>query len=352
MRKFTGTIVAAALATLVPQLAQAAEQLYVAPFSSAPLEVVGTGGAVTNSSFTGGNLSNTSDVTFDSGGNVYVASFGSNTVLRYNSSGTSLGPITGFPSASNQRTFSMAFGPLDGALYVASPDTNNTGFGVSFSRVTNPSGTPSVTDLSSSLSNVAGYMAFGPTTTYDPGTGSQTVQPLYYDTYASGNLSTLRVAYINSSGTVLNSGGTEIVSAISGEEEGVAIGGGFVYVSNYSDAKVRRYDLAGNPAPSIGNTGAVFANSYPSIADIALDSAGNLYVTDISDPVNQYGGLYKYKSDGTLDTSFGTGGFLTFADNHSIYGLGITGSVPEPTSLALLGLGTMGLAFFRRQRGR
>jgi sugar lactone lactonase YvrE len=342
MRKFSSSVLAAALAFLVPQMVQAAE-LYVTPYSSGPIQVLdSSNGSVLNSNFTGGNVGGMTDVTFDSNANVYVAAYSANKVNRYSPAGAQLVP---FQLSAPASPISVEFGPLDGALYVGSA-SQSTAFGNGLTRFADPSvnaSTPvaNVTDAS------AADMAFGPITTHL----SQTVQPIYWTTYTGGspNLGTVRMAYLNASGTVVGSE-SDFVSAASlnmNNPAGMAIdrARNFLYVGDYPSGNINRYDL------TTATGGQFFAGSgspwNKGITGMAVDSAGSLYVSSYySQSVTK---LNTGGNTGVVDTAFGDNGTVSFA--YQIYGIGIL-EVPEPGSLALLGFGTMGLAFFRRPRGR
>lgn len=96
--------------------------------------------------------------------------------------------------------------------------------------------------------------------------------------------------------------------------------------------------------------------------DIGLTMGGtqmsNGASADRSDGAGSYAYFFGLVSDtdlGSITMKFGDGSFLMTAtvDDVSLYGTGQTGTIPEPASLALLGLGLLALcATPQRQRGK
>jgi glucose/arabinose dehydrogenase len=71
-----------------------------------------------------GGLSNPNDLVQGPDGNIYVASAGTNSVIRYSPTGQLLGTFVASGSGGLSNPYGLAFGP-DGNLYVDSPSNNN-----------------------------------------------------------------------------------------------------------------------------------------------------------------------------------------------------------------------------------
>jgi uncharacterized delta-60 repeat protein len=89
-----------------------------------------------------------------------------------------------------------------------------------------------------------------------------------------------------------------------------------------------KYDSGGTLDPFFGTAGIVVHNNARGGAgkDIALDNAGNIYVSgyNIQTAIFNYDMVvWKYKSDGTLDLSFATAGFVTYDNGGHDQGDGI-----------------------------
>jgi uncharacterized delta-60 repeat protein len=91
-----------------------------------------------------------------------------------------------------------------------------------------------------------------------------------------------------------------------------------------------KYDSGGTLDTSFGTTGIVVHNNANARSgdgkDIALDNAGNIYVSGYSNQIaisNYDMVLWKYRSDGTLDLSFATAGFVTYDNGGHDQGDGI-----------------------------
>jgi uncharacterized delta-60 repeat protein len=91
-----------------------------------------------------------------------------------------------------------------------------------------------------------------------------------------------------------------------------------------------KYDSGGTLDTSFGTAGIVVHNNANATGgmgkDITLDNAGNIYVSGYSTQIaifNYDMVVWKYKSDGTLDLSFATAGFVTYDNGSHDQGDGI-----------------------------
>ena len=290
-----------------------------------------------------------------------VLSNGDSRVLKYDDSGNFLSVIATFPVVSNPS--GVAFGP-DGDLFVASSFINGQvlrfdGTTYAYEGVFASSDKPlrglafgTDGDLFVARTNFAGV---GEVLRYDGVTGASE------GVFATG--SELSVPYDVTFGTggdlfVTSNGTHEVLryDGITGAFEGAfASGGGMgsptglkfgtdgdLFVSSIATQSVLRYD---------GVTGAfegVFASGgLLGPFGLAFGPAGDLFVADGSSQSNivRYDGV-----TGAYEGNFAVNGgllhptFLAFTPDD------VSEAVPEPTSLALLGMGVMGLLAFLQRR--
>jgi sugar lactone lactonase YvrE len=245
-----------------------------------------------------GGLTDARGVAVGPGGDLFVADFSNDNILRFNSSGGFLGVFT---SGANVDTpLGIAFG-TGGDLFVASagPASNIARVDGTTGVVTNPS-------FTSGNSLVLGgpqYLTFGPDLAvtdiaghlfrFDPTTG----------------VSTFEAALDNPVGVTFD-----------------ALGNLFV-AQRISDNVLLL--PAGGGGSSILIPNGAFTSSP---ADMKIGPDGLLYVTT-------GGAIYRFDTSGTLVDSFGTGGrYMAFTDSTV---------VPEPETWTLLGLGIVGAQWMR-----
>jgi DNA-binding beta-propeller fold protein YncE len=83
-------------------------------------------------------------------------------------------------------------------------------------------------------------------------------------------------------------------------------------------------------------TRSIFASGLDPMG-LAFDAAGNLFATDYGSDT-----IYKFTPDGTRST------FTSGVNGHGVFFLAF--QVPEPSVLAMLGMGVLALAGFRRRK--
>lgn len=124
------------------------------------------------------------------------------------------------------------------------------------------------------------------------------------------------VTYGNSAMEYSSDVGNSIVLDVSGN---IYVAGYSTSVDGYLDMAIWKYKVDGTLDLSFGGSGIVTHNNAAGgngvdvAKSIALDISGNIYVTGQSGTVNYSSdmAIWKYKSDGTLDTSFNGTGVVT-----------------------------------------
>lgn len=109
------------------------------------------------------------------------------------------------------------------------------------------------------------------------------------------------------------------------------------YINGYKYSIIK-YTSDGILDTTFGNNGVVTYDEYFfNVANaITLDTSGNIFVTGYTFDINEYMTIWKYNSDGSLDTSFGNNGLATY---------------PCTTDVSTIGEGDLGRAIQIDQNG-
>ncbi len=241
--------------------------LYVSSFhTDQVLRYNGSSGAFLNVFVAAGSggLDGPDDLLFAPDGNLYVSSFNNDRVLKYNgATGALIGTFVAAGSGGLDGPRGLAWGPADGNLYVAS-ELND--------RVLRYSG------VNGDFFNVAVDPGFG---------GLDAPRSMVFD--ASGDL---RVAGFNSDVVhVFDVDQRNFLSAGSGLDfpEGIVFNGGFAYVSSRDTDQVLRYSATTGAFVGVFVTAGSGGLDGPQ--DLVFGPNGNLFVSSIfSDEVIEYNG--------------------------------------------------------------
>jgi glucose/arabinose dehydrogenase len=313
------------LLVVVGSASALASSLYVSDASLDTVQVFSaSSGALTGSLTPTGGWGSPTGIAVGPNGNVYVADFNNSVVDEFSASGAFLSTII---SAGLNGPTGLAFGP-DGNLYVANFGPGGFSYIASFTSGGSPvnlSFVPSSTGLFD-----PGAIAFGPDgNLYIADSSNGAVDQVLLP---SGAFTTLIPAgcpstpFANPQGVAFGPDGNLYVS-----DAGFGCGGSTGF-------GVYKYDTGGNLLGTF-----VATNVLSTPIDLAFGPDGNLYVTDASG-VEQFNGTTGVQiadfipSGGSTDPLINPS-FLAFS------------SVPEPTSVGLIGLGLAGLAIRLRSLG-
>lgn len=83
-----------------------------------------------------------------------------------------------------------------------------------------------------------------------------------------------------------------------------------------------RYTPSGAPDTTFGTNGVVFYSDLSQGQDVAIDSNGNIVVVGIAGGVERLT-IWRYKADGTLDSTFGGDGIVTYDGGDASQGFGV-----------------------------
>jgi uncharacterized delta-60 repeat protein len=127
--------------------------------------------------------------------------------------------------------------------------------------------------------------------------------------------------------TTINTRDGDVVNSVAVQPDGKIVAAGDTYLSwNSSDFALARYNPDGSLDTSFDGDGIVITNykQYDHISDLAIQPDGKLVVAGYAGTHNYDDdcALVRYNSDGSLDTSFGSGGFVTinFSEADNDYG--------------------------------
>jgi sugar lactone lactonase YvrE len=265
---------------------------------------------------TGNGLTRPYGNAFGPDGSLYVSSFRTNQILRFNGqTGEFLGVFAsdnngglGSPNGLNGPN-GLLFGP-DGSLYVTTEGTaNDLNGALTFSYASQV--------LRYSPEQVAGSV---PTTTPTVFVDQPVALP---ETFGFVSLLGLALAPDNNS----------------------------IYVSDFAGG-IRQYDLTGQLLQNLSTnyTGTTPSNNFiGSLTFGTGDNSNTLYSVGFDFTQSNLGTILSYANGQGSETSFsGT----SFTSSNLSRPIGVTAAVPEPSTMAGLGLGLAGLAAARRKRSQ
>ena len=304
-------VAAVALLFAASPFARAVDLLYVGIFNGGGDDgkvvtydvSLGNATSIANSMnvFTKDIMTRPAGVAFDSSGNLFVASQGSNTVRKYDSSGNYQSSI----SAGISSPYQIAIGASDN-LFVAnrdSPSTLITRYDSSGNQL------PSI-----GSGNTSGPM----------GLALDSAGNIY-----NGNWWSNKVTVFDQNGAFVKN----ITDQVSNGTSLTFNSTGYLYVSGY-DSTISKYDPSGNYVSKITTGG--MSDPY----GLAFSSAGDLYVISSN---NQK--IIKYNANGVLQFAWSLP-----VNKYAYYGTFKTAAVPEPSTYALAAIATGVMATIARRR--
>ena len=136
----------------------------------------------------------------------------------------------------------------------------------------------------------------------------------------SGQTSGTLDASFGTRGTVITDfGGSAAARAVAVQPDGKIVAAGVAFINDVSNVAMARYNTNGTLDTSFGTGGTVatplvFAGSFFRVTSVALQPDGKIVLAG-STVLNPFAvfALARFNSNGTLDTSFGTGGRVTTA---------------------------------------
>jgi uncharacterized delta-60 repeat protein len=116
--------------------------------------------------------------------------------------------------------------------------------------------------------------------------------------------------------------GDSVASALVRQPDGKLVVAGYTGSDANTEIALARYDANGSLDPSFGSGGEVTtSNGSASVANaLALQADGKIVAAGMADSANA---LVRYNTDGTLDTSFGDGGFAEGGAADTVYALAV-----------------------------
>ena len=276
------------------QFSKAADFMYVTNTGSNLVGVYDTNGVLQSTIGSSATLNGPTGIVFDGSGNMFVASHYSNSISKFDSSGTFISTI----SANLNGPEGLAF-DLMGNLYAA----NARGDTISkFDRY----GTY-LSTISTNLSGPNGLAVDSNGNLYAANTGDNTISK--FD--SSGNfLATISSNLYGPTGLTFDSSGN-------------------LFASQYHGNWISKFDTVDRFQLRLGSSASL---SYAK--GMAFDSSGNLYAASSNGYLSKFnpGGSVLYR----IQSGFSTPNYIAFHD-------GLTSTVPEPSSWILAGIGFIAL---------
>jgi len=272
-------------------------------------------------------------VAINSRGMIFVSDIGTQTVDEVN---PNTGMVTTYSGngvgsgATLDRPLEMAFG-ASGTLYVANGATSNSTSVIAIA----PNGDRTVVaGNNGSSTNVFAQALNG--LTINPSSGN-----LFVST-ATGHT----IYQVTPGGSV-----TTVYTNSSAEPQGLALNAGQILYANGGTANPAVYSV--NPAGPPTQTPTLVSNNFTvgssDLFGLAVGGNGTIYATSINAPDVIYA-INPTNGDATVLAGNGTGGTTFGALSYGIAVYPSISSIPEPSSVVLLALGTMGVILYRRRR--
>jgi DNA-binding beta-propeller fold protein YncE len=238
-----------------------------------------------------------SGAAFDSSGSLYVANTFTQTIDKFNASGTKTSFISGTSMSALWNPRGIAF-DNNGNLYVA-----NVIIGITINGVSSPN----QSWIEKFSSNGVDLGAFASGFSHIKGLAFDGAGNLYASDYDAGSIMKLDAS---GNKTTFASG---LVSP-----DGLAFGNGNLYAADYNRGRIDKFDASGNST--------AFATGLLNPTGLAFDGGGNLYASNYGN-----GTIMKFDPSGN-NTVFASGlSRPTF----------IAVQIPEPATIGLMAMGAM-----------